>query len=75
MLEAELVCEAVIVVDGDRDILSVFVAVIVKEGVCVEDVVELIVFVIVCVTVPDLDAVLEGVRVLEAVTEAVIVGV
>jgi len=68
-----IVCDAVIVVDGDRVILSVFVAVIVKEGVCVEDVVELIVFVIVCVTVPDRDAVLEGDTELEAVTEDVAV--
>lgn len=73
MLVGLIVCDAVIVVDGDRVILSVFVAVIVKEGVCVEDVVELIVFVIVCVTVPDRDAVLEGDTELEAVTEDVAV--
>ena len=73
MLVGLIVCDAVIVVDGDRVILSVFVAVIVKEGVCVEDVVELIVFVMVCVTVPDKDPVFEGVTELDAVTEAVIV--
>ena len=53
----------------------VFEGVIVKEGVCVEEAEEELVFVMVCVTVPDCEDVVEGVTELEAVTEAVRVGV
>ena len=53
----------------------VFEGVVVKEGVCVEEAEEELVFVTVCVMVPVCDAVVEGGTELEEVIEAVTVGV